>query len=182
MKAQFFILGAILLCSLFFIGLPPGQPLVQSPLQDMDYILQNLEREFPHALNLGLEDENPRQTMEDFTSWVRGLTQNFLLNFSSFWVFAEGDPLTGNVVVSLGNYMGSDMNVNLDLDGDQRNVFVQDGDSQSTTFSSVGSSYDLSVQFGNEARSFTWQRDKVNLFALIELVRGENIARSDVVA
>lgn len=182
MKAQFFILGAVLLCSLFFIGLPPGKPLTQLPLQDMDYILQNLENEFPHALNLGLEEGNPRQTMEDFSSWVRGLTSNFLMNFSSFWVFAEGDPATGNVVVSLGNYMGTDMTVNVNLDGDQRNVFVRDDDSESETFSSVGSTYDLSIQFGNEARSFTWQRDRVSLFVMIELERGENIARRDILA
>jgi len=181
MKAQFFILGAILLCSLFFIGLPPGQPFTEIPSQDMDYILKNLEKEFPHALNLGLEDGNPRYTMENFTGWVRDLAKNLLLNFSSFWTFAEGDP-NGNVTVSMGNFMGSDMSVSLDLDGDQRNVFVQDGNSESTTFSSVDSKYNLSLRFGNEARDFEWQRDKVNFFTMLQLERGENIARRDVVA
>ena len=182
MKAQFFILGAVLLCSLFFIGLPPRQAFIETPSDDMEYVRQNLEREFPIALNLGLDNENPRTTMENFTSWTRDVANGFLIKLSSFWVFTEVDPGTGNLTVSVGNYMGADMNVNLDLDGDNRNLFVQEGDSSSTTFSSVGPTYTLTVQFGGNSKIFSWNRNKVNMFTLIELERGENLARSEVVA
>lgn len=181
MKGQYFILGAILICSMFFIGLPPIQPIREMPSEDMDYIMKNLEHELPHALNLGLGDGTPRQTMENFTGWVRGFTRRLLINLSSTWVFAMGNEY-GDVTVSVGNFMGTDMIVSVDLDGDQRNIFVQDGDSESTTYTSVGSVYDLSIQFGSESRSFSWNRDKANLFAIIELERGENIARKDIVA
>ncbi len=182
MKGQYFLLGAILLCSLFFMGLPPGQQVFEAPSQDLDYVLGNLEREIPHVLNLGLDDGSPRTVMENFTSWTRDMTKEFLIDLSSFWLFAEGDPSTGNVIVSVGNYLGSDVTIALDLDGDQRNLIVQDGDSDSTTFVSVAPTYQLSVRFGSEYRNFGWNRDKVNLFALIELERSGNIARKDVVA
>ena len=182
MKGQYFLLGAILLCSLFFIGLPPGQQIFDAPSQDLDYVLENLEKEIPHALNLGLDDGNPRIVMENFTSWTRDLTKEFLIDLSSFWLFAEGDPSTGNVTVSIGNYLGSDVTITLDLDGDQRNLIVQDDDSTSTTFASVAPTYQLSFQFGSEYRKFDWNRDKVNLFALIELERSGNIARKDIIA
>jgi hypothetical protein len=181
MKAQFFILGAVLLCSLFFIGLPPGQPLAGVSTQDMDYMMLNLEREFPRALNLGMDGGDPAGTMANFTSWVRTVGRGLLLNFSSFWLFAEGDP-GGDVTVYLGNFMGTDMSVTLNLDGEQRSVLVGDGDLASETFASVGSPYNIVLLFGSEARNFDWQRDKVNLFVMLELERGENIARRDVVA
>ena len=182
MRGQFFILGAILICSLLFIGLPPSQPFIAEPSQDLEYVLQNLENEFPHSLNLGLDYGNPGQTMENFTSWVRIVTRNFLINSSYFWLFAEGDPSTGNVTVSVGNYMGTGINVDVDLDGDQRNVFVQDGASDSIVFPSVSQTYSLSVSFGGESRSFGWRRDKANLFVFMELERGDSVARSEIVA
>jgi hypothetical protein len=182
MKGQFFLLGAILLCSLFFIGLPTSQVLIDTPSHDLDYVLQNLEKEFPHALNLGLDDGNPRQVMENFTSWTRGLAKGFFMNLSSVWIFAQGDPSTGNVTISVGNYMGSDMSIELYLDSEHKSLFVQDGDSDSVTYSSVGSSYDLSVTFGAGAKNLLWQRDKANLFVLIELLRGDDLARKEIIA
>jgi hypothetical protein len=182
MKGQFLILGAVLLCSLFFIGLPPSRPLAESPAGDMGYLAANLEKEFPHALNLGLSEGDPRGIMENFTGWVRDVAGSLLVDFSSFWMFSEPDPASGNVTIVLGNYMGTGMNVDVDLGGNRRNVFVADGDSESVTFPSVGPEYVLDVMFGSDARSFTWQRDKVSVFLLLQLERGGNIIRKEAEA
>lgn len=182
MKAQFFILGAILLCSLFFIGLPSRQAFTSAPSDDMEYVMQNLEDEFPAALNLGMESGNPGAVMEDFSSWSRDVARGLLMDMAAFWLFAEVDPSSGNVTVSAGNYMGTALNLAVELDGDERNLYLQDGESSSTTFSMVSPEYSLDIRFGNVSRTLTWNRDRVNLFTLIELERGGNLARSEIVA
>ena len=182
MKAQFFILGAILLCSLFFVGLPASRTVYHVQAKDIDYLADNLDRELPHALNLGLSEGVPVQAMENFTGWVRDLTRGMLVDFSAVWIFTDTDQSSGNVTVVAGNYMGNPVTIHVELDGDQRELVIPDGSSASTTFGSVADSYDIDLAFGTEARSFSWNRDKVNLFALAEMQRDDDVIRKEISA
>ena len=50
-KGQFFILGAVLLISLFFFGLPEKDTLILQETGDMVLLHDNVLREYSHAYN-----------------------------------------------------------------------------------------------------------------------------------
>ena len=82
-KAQFFIVGAILICSLLFLSIPLSQPLISQPSGDITYISTNMRRELPHALNLGLNDSSELDTMVNFTHFIEAVMLERRINYTS---------------------------------------------------------------------------------------------------
>ncbi len=70
-KGQFFMIGALFICALLFFGITPMITITDSPTLDMDMISGNLMKELPHALNIGINNSNPLETLHNFTDFSR---------------------------------------------------------------------------------------------------------------
>ena len=120
MKGQFFILGAILIISLFFMGLPNQGTFIVGKFEDIDYLFENVHREFPIALNNILNmsedlNEAPDRLM-NFTRYVDSRASEKLINFSTFWVISWNSS-PSNINVTAGNYLRYNTTVTLNVSG-----------------------------------------------------------------
>jgi hypothetical protein len=175
LKGQFFMLGAILLCGLFFVALPAGTTLTGSHTLDMTRLADNLEGEIPHALNLAmLEDGNPSK-LGDFMGFSRDKTGERYISLEGLWVVAVPDGASpGDIDVHAGNWLGRPVTVSITAGGPGQEIALDDGESDSRSFSGVGDDFTLEVSFEGRAWSGQVARDKTNLYSYIRLSRGEN--------
>ena len=172
-KAQYFIVGAILVCSLFFMASPRFIPLIRQPAADIEYISANLQRELPHALNLGLNESAMLGHMINFTHFMEDAMLERYTNYTSMWLIAENISATG-LNTTVGNFMGEDVNVTINVSGTVKALLVQNGTVNSTNFSSVATAYNITISFSDQEETFEWVRHKVNLYAFFQLNRGED--------
>jgi hypothetical protein len=182
MKGQFFIVGAILVCSLFFAGLPKFAPIISQPSGDLTYISSNLNGELPHALNIGLNDSDPIGRMENFTHFLERSLLDRNINFTSLWLVVENQ--SSNLNVTGGNFLGEDVAVTINVT-DSSGSTVQplvllNGTVNSTTVSSVDQAYNITVTFFDQEESAEYPRDKVSLYAFYRLTRGDDLIQNHV--
>ncbi|MBI4175813.1 MAG: LamG domain-containing protein [Candidatus Aenigmarchaeota archaeon] len=129
-KAQFFILGAILLSILFFVGLTLSNTLTGPVTKDLTFLSENVKREFPRALNLGYLGGETGESLKNFTQFTdSGLEQNFI-NFTAFFVVSE--PAQNDTVnLTIGNFLDSPVSVGIEI-----------GSAGSLGFSGLGTAQD----------------------------------------
>ena len=168
-KGQFFILGAVLICALFFIGLPLYGPQIQSYRKDLSFISSNLESEFPRALNLGLRSGSGTGSLADFSAFSRDILAGQNVKLQSLWVVTE--PQASGVLVTVGNFMGYTQSLSITVDGSSQNLDVPDNSTQAAFFPS-SDSFQITISFPGHSRTSTWVRNKANLYAFTEIARG----------
>jgi len=179
-KGQFFIIGALFICILLFFGLSPDISISRTETEDMLIVAENLETEFPHALNIGVNSSDPVGTLYNFSLFSIGAAGNRRINLTSFWlVFLEGD---GNVNVSAGNFMGSAKNFVINISGVSKNLYVDSGSVNSTLFSVSGYKFNVSIVVDNELTEATLLFNKTSIYSMLSLERGENIVRKEILA
>jgi len=170
-KGQFFILGAVLICALFYIGLPLYGPQLHSYRKDLSFASGDMESEFPRALNLGIKEGSGTGTLADFSRFAGSTLSGQNMKFQSLWVVTEPQPL--GVQVTVGNFMGQDQALSITVDGTPQNLDVPDNSTESRFFSS-SENFQISIQFPGHSRTGTWVRNKVNLYAFMEIARGSD--------
>ncbi|MFH1978027.1 MAG: hypothetical protein ABIJ92_01755 [Candidatus Aenigmatarchaeota archaeon] len=180
-KAQFFVLGAILLVSLFFAGLPKSNFIAVERTEDIVYLFDNVEREFPIALNNALNTTNDIEPSVDymfnFTRFIDRLMTERLVNYTTLWVIARNSSTT-DVNLTVGSFLKYNTSVFLNLSGTTNNLTVDHNQTNSTTVSGVSSTYNLTIQFDEEsAESVEFARDKVSMYVWVKMERDENIIR-----
>jgi len=173
LKAQYFIVGAILVCSMFFMAVPRFMPLIRQPSADIEYISVNLQRELPNALNLGLNESAMLGHMTNFTHFMEDAMLERYTNYTSVWLIAENISATG-LNTTVGNFMGEDVSVTINVSGTVKVLPVPNGTVNSTSFSSVATAYNITISFSDQEETFEWARHKVNLYAFFQLDRGED--------
>jgi hypothetical protein len=176
-KGQFFVLGAVLICSLFFIGLPLYGPQVQAYKKDLSYVSANLESEFPRALNLALRSGSV-QSFADFSRFSQGTLAGQNIRLRALWLASE--PWEDGVQVTVGNFMGKDLEVNITVGAEFRGIQIQDNLTVTALFSSVPDSYDMVVEFPGHSKSITWLRNKASLYSYQEVSRGADLVVEEI--
>lgn len=179
-KGQFFILGAIMLIILFFIGIPFLQPSLTSPIRDLPLLSKNIRLEFPVAFNLGLNESDERAVMKNFSLFLNTNLADRLIDFSTLWLYAKNS--SENVNFTIGNFLGKNITVNLTISPIEKEIFVQNNGTNSTLFSSPGSIFNLTIEFESRTATVEWLRDKVNLYVFYELRRNRDVIKEEIVA
>ncbi len=186
MKGQFFILGAVLLCALFFIGMPPPEAITMVFTGDLSYLHENIREELPRALNLGVNQSRSYQNLLNFTRFIYDKMEDRNINFTGMWLVTEymepDNPLYSNLNVSIGNFLGLETNftVNISVGSSEtvQSLVISDNSTGSLTFqaSAIDGIYNLTVSFNNYEKKITLPRGRVSIYSRIELERtGENI-------
>jgi hypothetical protein len=190
-KGQFFVLGAIIIVTLFFIGLPKSYPLTYERSADIVYIFDNIEREYPIALNLGLNESNQIDTMKNFTWFADRVASEHLINFTVLWVITEtSNTSSEDLNVTIGNFLGHSTTVHVetwyycggpaDCYWDDY-VTVGDNSTNHTLNMSFGHVFNMTVSFDSEQKDVYYlRRDKTNFYVFISLERDENVIRDHI--
>ena len=69
-KGQYFIVMTVLLCSLFYVGMPKQSPLSEPIGKGMNYLYENIQKEMPSVLNYGYNDSVSYAYLKNFTNFV----------------------------------------------------------------------------------------------------------------
>ncbi len=184
LKGQFFLIAGILLTIMFFTGMPKPDILVQTPtVEDIKYIYENIEREMPRALTLGLNQSAQIETLRNFTAFIDNILKERHITFESLWVTSEGNTSI-MINISVGNFLGSSTNVTLNMTDDSGTSVIEylepaDGATGSVEFHSVTSDFNLTIAYNDELKTVEWERDKVNLYALVNITREENSKKEE---
>ncbi|MBU0530754.1 MAG: hypothetical protein KKC05_03705 [Nanoarchaeota archaeon] len=182
-KGQFFVLGAVLIISLFFMGLPEKDTLITERTDDIAYLFDNIHREYPFALNNALnmseDTEASIDRLMNFTHFVDKIASERLINYSTLWVIGwNSSPSNFNVTV--GNYLRYNTVVLLNLSGTEYYMNVNFNTTNSTEFTSVSDTFDMIISYESEESNVTWVRDKVSLYANIIMQRKDNIIKNEL--
>lgn len=173
-KGQFFILGALALVILFSANLSLTQPIVSGPESYTRHFSENFERELPRALNLGLNQSSARDVMVNFSRFVQWEMGSRQINFSSLWLYTEGNASTANVNLTVGNFLWGPRTVTVTLDGTQRQLYVPFNSTNSSLFTSVSGKYNISISYGSRSATYEWHRPKSSLYAYTSFVKEED--------
>ena len=77
MKGQFFIIGAILIVTLFAAMIPRAPKKIVSPVEDLTFFSRNIKKELPKALNFGLDSGNAGNVQTISINDTETTVQNF---------------------------------------------------------------------------------------------------------
>ncbi len=176
LKGQFFMAGALMLCVLFFLGMPMAMVSSTSNTMDMTRLSENMEGELSRAVNLAmLEDGNPAR-MGEFIEFVRNRTTERYLDMEILAVAAVPDPGSpGDVDVHAGNWLGRPVTISVEVDGNSLDIDLDDEEIAVRSFSGVPGEFVLEVSFEGRTWSGTLPRDKTNLYSYLRLSRGGNL-------
>ncbi len=180
LKGQFFILGAMLLCTLFFLGLP--QIAVHSAPRDtgLSPLADNLEREIPHALNLALAEDQDTQKLGEFLDFARNNSAERYSDMEALWVVILPDPGNpGYVSLEAGNWLGRRVSLYLSVDGDGQEIELDDTETASLSFTGLPEAFDMTVSFGGREWSGQASLGKAGIYCYLSLGRGENAVVRD---
>ena len=180
MKAQFFIIGTVLICVLFFSGLVFYKTGIKTtPSKDLFYVSENLKSEFPKALNLGLKEKKGSSDFFEFNKFIKNMLQEKTVKFYSFWLIAE--PLGTGLNVSVGN-IRKPGTVIININGDEKTISLNEEETKSAVFSNPPEEFQITLSFGNKTKTMRWVRNKVSLYCWFSLERGENAASNEIEA
>ncbi len=140
----------------------------------------NMESEFPKALNLGLKSGSGTSSLADFSVFSRDALAGQNVRLRSLWLVAE--PYGSDLLVTVGNFMGENLSVNVTVEGESRSIYVHENSTEIAVFSGVPDSFQMAVQFPGHSRTGTWAREKVNLYAFMELAMGSDAVVEEIEA
>lgn len=181
MSGQYFIVGAILLSAAFYMGLSGAVPLTTSPAEDVSYLFTNIQRELPRTLNFGLAEGTPGETLLNFTRYINAHMRQKYINLSTLWVVVEGTG-TDTAGVTIGNFMGEEVNVTLSLPTGDKLVTVPHNTTGTTTLTALTEQYTLTIQHPVRNKTVDWRWDKVNLYAFLRMQREKQLIQDELVA
>src|SRR3989338_6285420 len=181
MKGQFYIIGALLLIMLFFVGLPRPNQLTTEAFNDLPYFASNLKAEYPRAMSLGLNQSDYMNTMMNFTNFANRVLEERSINYEALWIATEN--VSGTTLnVSEGGILSTNTTISLNASGTTATLMLASNATNSTTISNPGAEFNFSFSFLGENESVTWPRDKANLFVFINLTRSGSSAITNVTA
>jgi hypothetical protein len=177
-KGQFFLLGAFLISTLFFVGLPRFVSVNVEGMENLRYIAVNLQKEMPNAFNLGLSRGDYIDVMKNFTWFTGRVLQNRMTSFGALLAFGNNISTT-DFNVTVFNYLGANQTVNVTIGSSMYVMFVANNKSNSTAFMGVDNLFNISFKFGNEEKNMTWVRDKYSIYGMLNLTRKDSVVIKD---
>jgi hypothetical protein len=179
-KGQFFIIGALFICILLFFGMSPQVNIIRAGTADMEWVGKNLQKEFPHALNIGINKSEPVSVLYNFTLFSIDAVEQGRTDLDCHWLVFRREA--GQVNVSGGNFMDSPLNFDLNVSGVSKTLYVENGTVNSTMFPVSGYTFDVTVLIEGESASFTLLANKTSIYGGLELERGGNLVRKEILA
>ncbi len=173
-KGQFFLLGALLLISAYFVGSATvKEVLLIVPDRDLGFLSGNAMDEYPVALNLGLNSSiGAVPALANFSRFLNGTLAERYVELQALWVVCQNTSTDANITV--GNWLHTMETVTLTIGGDTQQLTVPANSTNYTTFTSPGANFTLNVSFSQSADSLAWWRDKVSLYVYLNMSRGDN--------
>jgi hypothetical protein len=180
MKGQFFIIGALFVCIILYFGMGPLLDVSGTGSDDMNRLALNLQKEFPHALNIGMNGSAPILTLRNFTIFSVASLQDGRIDMTCYWlVFRYAG---GQVNVSAGNFMGGPLVFYVNVSGVTGAIYADDGMINSSLFTMTGYTYDASVTVDGETSGFTLLANKTSIFSELTLAKSGNVVRKEILA
>ncbi len=172
-KGQFFLLSAIIVATLFYIGfyITHAGPLisVSTETEDMKYVLYNLQNEYPRVFNDAASESNESGRLSDFTLFSRSAVSEKIINYTALWLYTKNT--TSGINITIGNFLEGDVIVSINISGTAKNVSVPYEGTNSTIFSSVGQFFNMTINFNSREKKLSMTREKRNLYAYLRLSR-----------
>jgi len=174
MKGQFFLVGALLLISAFFIGFASiREAFVIVPDRDMSFLSGNVMGEYPNALNLGLNSTGGLAALENFSRFLNASLSERYVDFQALWI--ESENVSSDVNITVGNWLHATESVTLSIGGNDETLTVAPNATNYTSFLSPGASFSLAINFSQSNLSVQWRREKASLYVYTNMSRGGNI-------
>jgi hypothetical protein len=180
MKGQFFIIGALFVCTILYFGIGPTLDVAGPESQDMGRLALNLQKEFPHALNIGINGSAPLETLRNFTFFSAASLEEGRIGLTCYWLIFR--DAAGKVNVSAGNFMGEPLIFHVNVSGVSMGIYADEGEINSSAFSVPGYSYDASVTVDGERSGFTLLTNKTYIYSELTLTRSGNVVRKEILA
>ncbi|MBN2330961.1 MAG: hypothetical protein JXC85_04030 [Candidatus Aenigmarchaeota archaeon] len=180
MKGQFFIIGALFVCTILYFGLGPSFDISVTGSEDMNVLAGNLQKELPHALNIGINASAPISTLRNFTLFSIDSLRQGRIDLGCYWLVFRYTG--GQVNVSAGNFMGEPKVFYVNVSGVSNGIYAADGAVNSSMFDAAGPTFDVSVTVDGETSSFTQLTRKTSIFSQLTLSRSGNIISKEILA
>jgi hypothetical protein len=183
MKGQFFLATVFALAIIFFAGIssmisPEGVSFRETT--SLALLFDNVKEEYPRAANLGLNESDPVRILMNFTEFVEGKVRERGADFSLMFVLTRNE--SNNLNVTVGNYLGYGMDVILNVSGDVESIYVPDRGTNSEIFTNPPESFTLGISFNTTERNLLLEKRKANLYLILEMMRGENVIKEEVIS
>ena len=183
MKGQFFLATVFAFAIIFFVGIssqisPEGVSLHET--SSLDLLFDNVGKEYPRAANLGLNESDPVGVLSNFTEFVEGKIRERGADFSLMFVLTRNESSDLNVTV--GNYLGYGTDVVLNVSGDVETIYVSDWGTNSKLFPNPPESFTLGISFNTTEKNLLLEKRKANLYLILEISKGENVIRGEVIS
>ncbi|MFH1445289.1 MAG: hypothetical protein ABIF08_02295 [Nanoarchaeota archaeon] len=189
MKGQFFLLGAFIIITMFYIGLQFGKPFIYPETGDLGYIHENIETELSYALNLGINESRPIEVLSNFTRYLD--ESLYFLNFSTLWVVTDNVDFDQNLAtytlnVSIGNFLDYNVTVNVTANETSQDINVTFNETKSAEFEIANGTTPLTFNMtlifdGTDTNMTNMILNKFNLYALIKLQRGTDFKKEELI-
>ncbi|MCK5020457.1 MAG: hypothetical protein KAS32_25700 [Candidatus Peribacteraceae bacterium] len=173
MKGQFFLIGALLIVLMLYIGIAP----LLSPShigpeigEDISNMFENIEMEYPRAFNLGLVSSSAEQKLVNFSSFIAEEASERSVTLSSLWLITQN--VSDNLNITVGNFLGYNTSVTLNVSGTVNTLYVEDSKINSTVFSSPPSEFQLIVNFNTTESNLLLEKYKANFYSVLEIRKG----------
>lgn len=183
MKAQFFLVSAFSLAILFFIGISSyisPESIIFPEMGSANNLFDNVRSEYPRAANLGLNESDPVGKLANFTYFVEKITKEKGVEFSLLFILTQN--VSDDLNVTVGNFLGYPVDIEVNVSGDLQTLQVSDNETSSKMFSNPPESFTLGISFNTTEKNLLLEKRKVNLYFILEMRKGENIMRGEVIS
>jgi len=177
-KGQFFLLGAFLISTLFFAGLPRPASINVEGTEDLGFIALNMQKEMPNAFNLGLAQGDYLGVMKNFTWFSARVLRNHMSSFGLLLCFGS-NVSTDDFNVTVFNYLGHNETVNITIGSSTYVMLVPYNESNSTEFTGVDELFGISFRYSDEEKNTTWVRQKHSIYGAMNMTRRDSIIIKD---
>ena len=182
-KGQFFLLGALFFMLMFYLAVSAhiSRPFAGSMLkEDVRNLFENVKDEFPRALNFGLNSSKPVSTLINFTNFVMNHTKSRDADFAALWILTQN--VSSDLNVTVGNFLGYSTTIMLNVSGNEKEIYVENGKINSTIFLSPPSEFGMNVSFNTTEENLLLEKYKANLYLFLEMRRGGDRIRGEIKA
>jgi hypothetical protein len=177
-KGQFFLLGAFLVCTMFFLAYPRQSTISSESSQDLEMLSLNLQKEMPNAYNLGIKAGDGLGTVKNFTWFADNVLKGHRIGFASIVVMG-GNSSPSDYNLTIFNYNGSQSYISITIGSATAGMLIQSNSSNNTVFPAVGEIFNISISHGGEQKNMTWVLGKNSIYGTLRLVRSESMVMED---
>ena len=181
MKGQFFLIVALSLTLLYFVGMVPY--LSPPSITEGDYsknllqIFTNIYDEYPRVLNFGINESAATGHLSNFTLFAKTFVKDKGLSLEAFWLVAENS--SDDVNVTVGNYLGRPQNVTLNISSETHYVYLENNSTGYVVFSSPPAQFNITVTFNSRQSQISLEKYKTSIYFFLSMSNGENVMKGE---